>query len=191
MPSKPSKAWGPIFDEHENQPGQLPKFTADDASRKTLAPVQGNGLRPRHALPGREIQRVRHACVAQPAEADWRQEVPPLCVFLLPDRHRSRCPVHPADKTNGDSTQKIHYIHGDGSECVGKEVPEDNTVPCAGRVRADVVLHGMGAGKPQYFYCTRCAYTKRAAINIDVQEFSEIKRLERMNGRTPSTTVGA
>ncbi|CBN79009.2 NAD dependent epimerase/dehydratase, putative (Partial), partial [Ectocarpus siliculosus] len=31
----------------------------------------------------------------------------------------------------------------------------------------------------KYFYCTRCAYTKRAAINIDVQEFSEIKRLER------------
>ncbi|CAM9256426.1 unnamed protein product, partial [Ectocarpus sp. 13 AM-2016] len=77
-----------------------------------LAPVQGNGLRALHSLPGREISRVRHACVAQPAEADWRQEVPTLlCYFGLPD---------PTGKTNGDSIQKIHYIHEDGSKSIDR-----------------------------------------------------------------------
>ncbi|CAN0399402.1 unnamed protein product, partial [Ectocarpus sp. 12 AP-2014] len=147
-----------------NQPRQLPKFTADDASRTTWLQCKETDFGP-GTLPGREISRVRHACVAQPAEADWRQEVPTLCYFRLPD---------PTGKTNGDSIQKIHYVHGDGSKSV------DSTAPCAGCDRADVVLNDVTrVGKPQYFYSTRCAYTKRADINIDVQELSEIKRLER------------
>lgn len=85
---------------------------------------------------------------------------------------------------------QIHYIHGDGSHCVGKDVPEDNTAPCAGCGSDDVVLHDMmGLRKTEYFYCSPCAYTKRADIITDVQEFSEIKRLERMNGGTPSTPL--
>ncbi|CAN0238875.1 unnamed protein product [Ectocarpus sp. 8 AP-2014] len=82
MPSKPSKAWGSIFDEHENQPGQLPQVHGRRRFAQDLAPVQGNGLRPRHALPGREMNITRATCMCRSASRSRLEAGSPDPLFV-------------------------------------------------------------------------------------------------------------
>ncbi|CAM9507202.1 unnamed protein product [Ectocarpus sp. 12 AP-2014] len=75
MPSDTSKAWGAIVDEHENAPRELPKFTADDASRKTCLQCKETDFGPGTLFRGEKCNACdMHVSLSQP-----KRKGRPLC----------------------------------------------------------------------------------------------------------------